>query len=56
MEHRISEQMLMKTLETLYNSTNGEFDNSEPRILALIMSIATVIKVFLIITCLKLKK
>ena len=44
-EHRVSEQMLIKTLETLYNSTNGDLDNCEARILALIMSIATIIKV-----------
>uniref|UniRef100_A0AC34QHJ7 Rho guanine nucleotide exchange factor 12 n=1 Tax=Panagrolaimus sp. JU765 TaxID=591449 RepID=A0AC34QHJ7_9BILA len=47
MEHRVSEQMLMKTLETLYGSTNGDLESSEARILALVMSVATVIKVVL---------
>uniref|UniRef100_A0A7E4VJE1 PDZ domain-containing protein n=1 Tax=Panagrellus redivivus TaxID=6233 RepID=A0A7E4VJE1_PANRE len=47
MEYRVSEQMLMKTLETLYNSTNGDLENCEARLLALIMSVATVIKVTL---------
>uniref|UniRef100_A0AC34F3U0 Uncharacterized protein n=1 Tax=Panagrolaimus sp. ES5 TaxID=591445 RepID=A0AC34F3U0_9BILA len=37
--------MLMKTLETLYNSINGDLENCEARILALIMSVATIIKI-----------
>lgn len=44
-EHRVAEQMMMKMLEDVYHSANSDLENCEPRLLALAISIASVIKV-----------
>uniref|UniRef100_A0A0N5BLA7 Rho guanine nucleotide exchange factor 11 n=1 Tax=Strongyloides papillosus TaxID=174720 RepID=A0A0N5BLA7_STREA len=44
MEDRIAEQMLLKTLESQYNIINGELEKAKPKNVAIICSLATVIK------------
>ncbi|KAI1707836.1 regulator of G protein signaling-like domain-containing protein [Ditylenchus destructor] len=46
-ELRISERILYQILESLMHLCNGDLENCEPRTLALIMAIASVIKVVL---------
>uniref|UniRef100_A0A1I7Z2X7 Rho guanine nucleotide exchange factor 11 n=1 Tax=Steinernema glaseri TaxID=37863 RepID=A0A1I7Z2X7_9BILA len=47
MERRVAEQMLFRALERMIAATNGDLELCEPRSAALIMSLATVIKVVL---------
>ncbi|KAK0396764.1 hypothetical protein QR680_001843 [Steinernema hermaphroditum] len=47
MERRVAEQMLFRALERMFAATNGDLEVCEPRAAALIMSLATIIKVVL---------
>ncbi|TMS36379.1 hypothetical protein L596_003557 [Steinernema carpocapsae] len=47
MERRVAEQMLFRALERMFTATSGDLEACEARAAALIMSLATVIKVVL---------
>lgn len=47
METRVGEAILIRSLENLLNSVNQDLENCEPRSLAIISALATVIKVIL---------
>jgi hypothetical protein len=44
-KHRIAEQVLMKLLDELFQLADNDLEKCDARTLALIMSIATVLKV-----------
>lgn len=45
METRVGEAILIRSLENMLNSINQDLENCEPRSLAIISALATIIKV-----------